>query len=141
MTRSNERDRERQSNERDRDGESDASAGGDANDAAVTVTVVDDDGDVERRLTAPRGATLRDVLLAGGVSPYTRLTSRVNCGGRGVCATCGVRVLAGDAAPGHWHDRLAARFGYPRLSCQLELQSDLAVQVPDKLVWGGRERE
>lgn len=141
MTRSNERDRGEQSNERDRDGESDVSAGGDANDAAVTVTVVDADGGVERRLTAPRGATLRDVLLAGGVSPYTRLTSRVNCGGRGVCATCGVRVLAGDAAPDHWHDRLAARFGYPRLSCQLRLRSDLTVQVPDKLVWGGRERE
>ena len=139
MTRSNERERDGQANERDRDGRPDASAG--ADDASVTVTVVDDGGDVARRLSAARGATLRDVLLAGGVSPYTRLTSRVNCGGRGVCATCGVRVLAGDAAPDHWHDRLAARFGYPRLSCQLRLRSDLTVQVPEKLVWGGRERE
>jgi ferredoxin len=129
------------SNARDRDAQSDAGEDADATDAAVTVTVVDDDGDVVRRLTAPRGATLRDVLLAGDVSPYTRLTSRVNCGGRGVCATCGVRVLAGDAGPDHWHDRLAARFGYPRLSCQLELQSDRTVRVPDKLVWGGRERD
>jgi Na+-transporting NADH:ubiquinone oxidoreductase, subunit NqrF len=105
----------------------------------VTVTVLTDDG--ERTLTAPMGATLRDVLLDAGHSPYTRYTERLNCGGRGICATCGVRIREGEAdhAPGHWHDRLADRFGYPRLSCQVTLSGDLTVAVPEKLVWGGRE--
>jgi ferredoxin len=103
----------------------------------VTVTVRTDDG--ERRLTAPVGARLRDVLLDADLSPYTRYTDRLNCGGRGLCATCGVRIREGETDPEHWHDRLAARFGYPRLSCQYRLTRDVAVEIPDKRVWGGRE--
>jgi ferredoxin len=106
---------------------------------AVTVTVIHD-GD-ETRLDAPDGALLRDVLLDAGISPYTRYTERLNCGGRGLCATCGVRVCEGDHDPDHWHDRLAARFGYPRLSCQMSLTEDVTVLIPDKRVWGGRNPE
>jgi ferredoxin len=106
-------------------------------DDRVTVTVRDDDGDT--RIEVDRGRVLRDVLLDHGVSPYTRLTARANCGGRGLCATCGVRVRTGEATPEHWHDRLAERFGYPRLSCQLRVESDLVVAGPEKRVWGGRE--
>ena len=105
-------------------------------DDTVSVTVLHD-GD-RTQLDAPVGAILRDVLLDAGVSPYTRYTERLNCGGRGLCATCGVRVREGDHDPDHWHDRLAARFGYPRLSCQMRLTTDLTVTIPDKRVWGGR---
>jgi ferredoxin len=118
----------------------------------VTVTVVATDGRpgddpagdagaVETRLTVPRGTVLRDALLDAGISPYTRYTERLNCGGRGLCATCGVRVLDGDHDPDHWHDRLAARFGYPRLSCQMRVTEDLTVAIPDKRVWGERRPE
>lgn len=91
-------------------------------------------------LSVPRGANLRRVLLDAGVSPYTPLTERLNCGGRGLCATCGVRVLT-PRAPEHWHDRLAAQFGYPRLSCQLTVDRPMHVRVPEKLVWGGRDHD
>jgi ferredoxin len=103
----------------------------------VRVEVRRADG-AERTLLAPRGATLRDALLAGDCSPYAALAERANCGGRGLCATCGVRF---DDAPDadHWHDRLAARFGYPRLSCQLTVEADCAVEIPEKRYWGGRE--
>jgi ferredoxin len=122
--------------------------GGDATSAiddSVTVTVVDEadgTGD-ETTLTVERGTVLRDALLAADVSPYTRYTARLNCGGRGLCATCGVRIRedGGDHDPEHWHDRLADRFGYPRLSCQLRVTDDLTVAIPDKRVWGGRESE
>jgi len=90
-------------------------------------------------LDAPRGSILRDVLLERGLSPHGRYARRANCGGRGLCATCGVRYETDDPAPEHWHDRLADRFGYPRLSCQLELTEDCTVVIPDKRVWGGRE--
>jgi ferredoxin len=118
-------------------------ADGDADDGrpdaaeAVTVTVRTDDG--TRQLTAPVGAVLRDVLRDAGISPYTRYTERLNCGGRGFCATCGVRIREGETAPDHWHDRLADRFGYPRLSCQYRLTRDVTVEIPEKRVWGGRE--
>jgi len=115
----------------------DASAKG--SDASGTVTVVVVDGEDRHELTAPAGANLREALLAAGLSPYARLTERANCGGRGLCATCGVRVRE-DVTPTHWHDALAARFGYPRLSCQIEVTEDLVVELDrEKRVWGRRE--
>ena len=95
----------------------------------------------ETELSVPTGQTLRDALLAAeaDLSPYGRLSERANCGGRGLCATCGVR-LADDVAADHWHDRLADRFGYPRLSCQVTVDRDMRVELlDDKLIWGGRE--
>jgi ferredoxin len=103
----------------------------------VSVTVRHADG--EATITARRGRTLRDVLRDHGFSPYTRVTERVNCGGRGLCATCGVRLREGPP-PDHWHDRLADRFGYPRLSCQVTVEEGMVVELDEeKLVWGGRE--
>jgi hypothetical protein len=123
----------------------------------VTVVVRYEGG--ETTLHVPRGQTLRDALLGasaeatsdgtdrsssfrdGDLSPYTRLTERANCGGRGLCATCGVRLRTGPD-PEHWHDRLAARFGYPRLSCQVEVEEGMVVELDEeKLVWGRRESE
>jgi ferredoxin len=95
------------------------------------------DGDREGLLTAPAGATLRDVLVENGWSPYTRVTERLNCGGRGLCGTCGVRIEEAPE-PVHLHDALAARWGYPRLSCRIELDADLRVRLPEKVIWGRR---
>lgn len=104
---------------------------------SYTVVVASEGAETE--LSVPAGTTLRDALLAADCSPYGRVSERANCGGRGLCATCGVR-LADDVAPDHWHDRLAARFGYPRLSCQVTVDRDMRVELlDDKLVWGGRE--
>jgi len=102
-----------------------------------TVRVVVVDGDEETKLTVKQGRMLRDVLLEAGFSPYSRLTKRANCGGRGLCATCGVRISE-DVTPDHWHDDLAERFGYPRLSCQIAADRDLRVELVDKVVWGRR---
>jgi len=114
----------------------DADSPGTATDE-VTVTVID--GDERHTIAAPRGAILRDVLVEHTLSPYTRYTARLNCGGRGICATCGVRLREGPP-PDHWHDRLADRFGYPRLSCQVGLDRDVTVELlGDKRVWGTRE--
>lgn len=111
----------------------------DADTERVSVTVRHVGG--ETVVEARPGRTLRDVLLEHGLSPYTRLTDRVNCGGRGLCATCGVRLRAGPA-PEHWHDRLADRFGYPRLSCQIEVREGMIVELDEeKVVWGARESE
>lgn len=118
-------------------------------------------GGEESLLVAPVGAVLRDVLLANGISPYTRITQRLNCGGRGLCATCGVRFLGNESdvsddaesdradrngdhgalrapTPERWDDLLAARFGYPRLSCQIDVEGDMHVEIPEKTVRGSR---
>ncbi len=104
---------------------------------AHTLTVHRDDQTTE--LTVSHGTVLRDALRAAGLSPHSTAGQRLNCGGRGLCATCGVRVLTDDPDPEHWHDSLADRFGYPRLSCQLRVTESMTVRIPEKLVWGGRE--
>lgn len=94
----------------------------------------------ERVLRVARGANLRRALLDAGLSPYGPLPSRVNCGGRGLCATCGVWIEDEEPPPHHWHDQLAARFGYPRLSCQIAVDRDLSIRLlTGKLLWGPRD--
>ena len=119
--------------ERDRGGDRSA-------DDSETVPLVVIDGDERVELDVERGRNLRRVLLDAGLSPYARVTQRLNCGGRGLCATCGVRVREGPPAD-HWHDRLADRFGYPRLSCQISVDRPIRVALADKRVWGGRQSE
>lgn len=93
-------------------------------------------------LHLPRGSNLRRGLLAAGFSPYTALTRRANCGGRGLCATCGVWIDSGEPAPRHWHDRIGSAFGYPRLSCQVVVDAPMVVHlVDDKRIWGGPRRK
>ena len=94
----------------------------------------------EHILQAADGANLRKTLLSAGLNPHAAVTRVANCGGRGLCATCGVRFEAGEPAPVHWHDQLAARFGYPRLSCQLDIHSDMTIEIiQDKVIWGSRD--
>ncbi|MFC5278613.1 2Fe-2S iron-sulfur cluster-binding protein [Halorubrum rubrum] len=117
---------------------------GDPGDDTVRVVVIGPDADAadepdRTELAVERGRTLRDVLLEADRSPYAAATERLNCGGRGLCATCGVRIRDGPA-PSHWHDRLADRFGYPRLSCQVVVDRPMTVELVDKRIWGGRER-
>lgn len=108
--------------------------------SADTHTVRVHDGTRWHTLSVAAGTMLRDALLAHDLSPYTALTQYANCGGRGLCATCGVRLEPPVPDPTHWHDRLAARYGYPRLSCQILVDRDLTVRLlPDKRIWGTRK--
>jgi ferredoxin len=86
------------------------------------------------------GQNLREALMENGLSPYTSLTKSLNCGGRGLCATCGVFILNADLRADHWHDRLAKQFHYPRLSCQITVDCDLEIEIPSKLIWGNRRK-
>lgn len=91
-------------------------------------------------MQVPVGANLRRILLNAGISPYTTVTRKANCGGRGLCATCGVLVEEGTPSPQHWHDKLAAHYGYPRLSCQITVSHNMTVRIlTDKIIWGKRQ--
>ena len=99
----------------------------------VSVTVVERDG--ETTLAVERGRNLREVLLEHGFEVYGRVSRVANCGGRGLCGTCGVRLEDGPE-PEHWHDRAAERWGYPRLSCRVTVDAPLTVELVGKIVWG-----
>ncbi len=106
--------------------------------ATHTLTVIA--SEARHILVVPHGVNLRRALVDAGLSPYAALTRQLNCGGRGLCATCGVWIEGAPLQPKHWHDRLAARFGYPRLSCQVAVTHDLTVRlVSDKHIWGRRD--
>ncbi|NRB62432.1 MAG: 2Fe-2S iron-sulfur cluster binding domain-containing protein [Saprospiraceae bacterium] len=102
----------------------------------ITVYLIDGS---KQKITGKAGQTLRQVLLENDITPYTKMTTQLNCGGRGVCATCGVWIISGQAKSTHWHDRLADKYSYPRLSCQINLEEDLTVRLPHKWIWGSRE--
>lgn len=89
-------------------------------------------------IRAKKGDNLRKCLLAHNLSPYTTITSTLNCGGRGLCATCGVFVHQNAPKPIHLHDQLAEKFHYPRLSCQITISSDMVIEIPKKVIWGKR---
>ncbi|MEM7800513.1 MAG: 2Fe-2S iron-sulfur cluster-binding protein [Chloroflexota bacterium] len=97
----------------------------------------------QTELSVETGSNLRTLLLKNNLGPYTRFTRVANCGGRGICATCGVWIAENDEIPpDHWHDWAAKRFGYPRLSCQITVDRDLFVYQVDKWIWGnGRSKE
>ena len=113
-------------------GSDDAAAAAGDESIPVTVRV----GDYETTIAAERGTVLRDLLLEHGLSPYGSVSRVTNCGGRGLCGTCGVEFEDDEPAPDHWHDRAAARFGYPRLSCQIRVDAPLTVRLPEKVLWG-----
>ena len=89
----------------------------------------------------PLGKNLRKVLIEKGVSPYSAFNNKINCRGNGLCATCGVFVMDSDPTPTHWHDRIARAFGYPRLSCQIEIREDMEIEIPPKWIWGKRRKK
>lgn len=105
----------------------------------ITLTLIDLAG-TQRTIEVAAGSNLREVLLAHGFSPYTLYTRRLNCVGNGLCATCGVWIEEGAPSPVHWHDQLADKFGYPRLSCQITVDRPMTVRQVDKWVWGSSRK-
>jgi len=99
----------------------------------VPVTVVE--AGTETTVELEHGRVLRDALLERGFGVYGTVSRRLNCGGRGLCGTCGVAVDP-PPPPSHPHDRAARRFGYPRLSCCLTVKEPITVELLDKHVWG-----
>ena len=81
-----------------------------------------------REIAAPIGDRLYEVLRGAG------LPLGGSCGGEGICAACGVRVLAGDPGPeGPLERRRKAENGVRaelRLTCLVRLKGDLTVRAP-----------
>lgn len=90
----------------------------------------------ETTIEVERGGNLREALLERDFPVYGTVSRHANCGGRGLCSTCTVEVEPAPE-PTHWHDAAAVRFGYPRLSCCIEVEEPMTVRLLDeKHVWG-----
>lgn len=102
-------------------------------DDRIPVTVID--GDDEGVIKVPSGTVLRDALGANGFGVYGSVSRVANCGGRGICGTCGVRIREEVPAAGV-HDAAAKRWGYPRLSCRIRVTEPMTVELIEKVMWG-----
>lgn len=81
----------------------------------------------------------KDIELEEGINLLTFLQDNkwdqnlpATCGGRGTCATCAVRVTEGGGEPNAAEnamlkDRIDKGW---RLSCQIDMESDLVIEVP-----------
>ena len=106
-----------------------------------SVTVLFTSG-ARETLKAKNGSVLREVLRESGINPHGKIAKNLNCGGNGICATCGVKLLSDTNPPRHWHDKFAHAYGYLRLSCQLIVESDMQILLDDsKMLWGKKSRE
>ena len=86
----------------------------------------------ERTITAPKGQSILEALIAGGV------LLRSDCGGKGRCAKCRVRIIEADPGAVSGIDKtetanleqkeLAAGI---RLACRAEVAGSIRVEVPD----------
>ena len=80
-----------------------------------------------RDIAAPIGARLYEVIRGAG------LPLGGACAGEGICAACGLRVLAGDPGPeGPLERRRKAENGVRpelRLACFVRLRGDLSVRA------------
>lgn len=102
-------------------------------DDPIPVTVID--GDDETSIEVRPGTVLREALGAHGFEVYGSVSRVANCGGRGICGTCGVRIREDLPAAGV-HDAAAKRWGYPRLSCRIRVTEPITVELVEKVVWG-----
>ena len=82
----------------------------------------------QKDIDLEEGANLLTFLQEGGWDQNLPAT----CGGRGTCATCAVRVTEGGGEPNASEnamlkDRIEKGW---RLSCQIDLEADLVIEVP-----------
>jgi ferredoxin len=110
-------------------------SGGRTRDMGDLVPVTVHDGADETTIEVPAGTVLRDALLNHDFEVYGSVSRMANCGGRGLCGTCGVRIAESVPAAGY-HDAAAKQWGYPRLSCRIRVTEPLTVTLVEKAVWG-----
>ncbi len=87
-------------------------------------------GDPAARIDASPAVSLLNSLLAAGTA------IRHDCGGKAICGTCAVRIVAGDAWLSPIGPREAERLsirGLPadyRLACQARAVRDVDIEIP-----------
>ena len=87
-----------------------------------------------RTLKAQEGETVRDAAIRNKLSIYPHILKILNCRGRGLCSSCTVEVVSGDAGPLNETETktLAKKLKTNpklRLACQITPQENLVVKT------------
>jgi ferredoxin len=103
----------------------------------------------KKELEVPKGANLRQTMMANGIDPYPPLNRKINCHGGGRCGTCRVYIKQGDENAGAktFMEKIRLALGAftighedeVRLSCQTTVEGDMTVETQPEFNWYGEE--
>lgn len=106
---------------------------------------------LKKQITVPEGANLRKEGLKNGIPMHEGVRQTLNCMGNGFCASCRVRVVAGEEnlKRKRWWEKalqilnpewMFARIGHEKdltLACQTKVYGDCEVEATPAMNWHG----
>lgn len=83
-----------------------------------------------RTIQVEPGSNLRQAAIDNKISIYPHIRKILNCRGRGLCASCRVKIVSGTVDPRNEveQDKLKKADPEVRLACQITVQDNLVVK-------------
>ena len=87
-----------------------------------------------RTIKAEDGETIREAAIRNKLSIYPHILKILNCRGRGLCTSCTVEIVSGDAGPLNDTENTALakklkKNPKVRLACQIAVKDNLMVRT------------
>ena len=87
-----------------------------------------------RTIKAEPGETIRKAAIRNKLSIYPHLFKILNCRGRGLCQTCAVEIISGNAEPRNEieNQQLAKKLKKNpelRLACQVKVSDNMTIKT------------
>ena len=100
----------------------------------LDITFVGPDGKVRRKIQAEAGENLRVAAIRNKFSLYPHILKILNCRGRGLCASCTVRIISGRISPKNELENAKLKSNALnnhnlRLACQVIVNGNLVVKT------------
>ena len=88
----------------------------------------------KRTIKAKKGETIRKTAIRNKLSIYPHIFKILNCRGRGLCHSCAIKIVSGDAEPRNEieNQQLAGKLKKNpelRLACQVKVLDNMTVET------------
>ena len=88
----------------------------------------------KRTIKAEEGETIREAAIRNKISIYSHIFKILNCRGRGLCRSCVMEIVSGNAEPRNEIEdqQLAEKLRKKpklRLACQVKISDNLVVKT------------
>ena len=87
-----------------------------------------------RTIEAEQGETIREAAIRNKLSIYPHIFKVLNCRGRGLCHTCSIKIVSGNAEPKNEieNQQLAKKLKKNpelRLACQVKVSDNMTIET------------
>ena len=87
-----------------------------------------------RTIEAKQGETVREAAIRNKLSIYPHIFKVLNCRGRGLCHSCAIKIVAGNAEPKNEieNQQLAGKLKKNpelRLACQVKVSDNMTIET------------